>query len=225
MPWSSSEAESVSVPEVRSCTERNHRTRTRTAFVTQECAPITIVVGPTAKPGSIALTPVASRDHCRAWLCMRAICVELARNAWDFHDAAVGVQSLLGERDEYPLRATVLIACLIRQSLELALRAYVLSVDTCRAHVSSGERNQDLCSLFGEANELGLRRPLGPDDYDVRALGALEQLCSLSLLQHHSAHCEAVRLFAQMQELCARVLEALQSGFTIDADSCDASIY
>jgi hypothetical protein len=87
------------------------------------------------------------------------------------------------------------------------------------------ERNQDLCSLFCEANELGLRRPLGPDDYDVRALGALEQLCSLSLLQHHSAHCEAVRLFAQMQELCARVLEALQSGFTIDADSCDASIY
>lgn len=60
---------------------------------------------------------------------IRATPVEFARHAWDFRDAALGEEHVLGERDEYQLKASLPVAYLFGTCIDLALRSYILAMD------------------------------------------------------------------------------------------------
>jgi hypothetical protein len=137
----------------------------------------------------------------------RATCVELARRAWDFRDAAIGAEHVLGERDEYQLNAAVPVARLIAASIELALTSYILSVDGSRTHVLSADRQHDLTSLLAEADQLGLMRLFRVDEYDMRMLSVLA-LCSRAPAHDDAIAAEAVPPFDAMKRLCEKLLEA-----------------
>jgi hypothetical protein len=54
---------------------------------------------------------------------------EFARHAWDFHDAAVGAEHLLGEDLKYQIHASMPVSCLFGVSIESALRASILATN------------------------------------------------------------------------------------------------
>ena len=60
---------------------------------------------------------------------IQATSVELARHAWDFRDAALFAERVLGERHEYQLNASLPIACLFGTCVDLALRSYILAIE------------------------------------------------------------------------------------------------
>jgi hypothetical protein len=84
-----------------------------------------------------------------------ASAAEFARHAWDFRDAAVGAEHLLGERLEYQSHASLPVACLFGVSIELALRAYILATNPAWRSAASTQNSHDLRALYDAAIESG----------------------------------------------------------------------
>ncbi len=68
---------------------------------------------------------------------IRATSLEFARHAWDFRDAALAAERVLGERDEYQLNASLPVAYLFGTCIDLALRAYILAMDSSLTQFAS----------------------------------------------------------------------------------------
>lgn len=133
--------------------------------------------------------------------------VELARHAWDFRDAAVGAEHLLGERIEYQNQPSLPVACLFGKSIELALRAYVLATDPSSTRAASTQNSHDLASLYDEAKQLGLARLLRIDDYELELFRVLGALCSKPSVQYVELGEYDIPPLHGMKKLCEKLIE------------------
>lgn len=138
---------------------------------------------------------------------IRATSVEFARHAWDFRDAALGAEHLLGERVEYQLNASLPVACLFGTCMDLALRAYILAMDSSLTQFASPDDLHDLEALLNEANRLGLARLVRVDGYDLRMLGLLGQLRSKRTSEYSAIQGEHIPPFDSMKKLAEKLLE------------------
>lgn len=133
--------------------------------------------------------------------------MEFARHAYDFRDAAVGAEHPLGEREEYQLHASLPVACLLGTCIDLALRSFILAMDSSLTQFASPDSRHDLQSLFDEATRLGLVRLLRVDQYDARVLNQLSQLRSASPAEYLAINGELILEFRYLKKLTEDLLE------------------
>lgn len=138
---------------------------------------------------------------------IQATSVELARHAWDFRDAALGAERVLGERDEYQLNASLPVACLFGTCVDLALRSYILAMDSSLTQFASLDCLHDVASLVNEANRLGLARLVRVEAYDLQLLSVLSQLRSKATSEYCAIQGEQIPLFDSMKKLSDKLLE------------------
>lgn len=138
---------------------------------------------------------------------IRATSVEFARHAWDFRDAALGAERVLGERDEYQLNASLPVAYLFGTCIDQALRSYILAMDSSLTQFASPDCPHDLESLVNEANRLGLARLVRLEGYDLRLLSQLSQLRSKATSEYSAVQGEAIPVFDSMKKLSDKLLE------------------
>jgi hypothetical protein len=138
---------------------------------------------------------------------IRATSVEFARHAWDFRDAALGAERVLGERDEYQLHASLPVAYLFGTCIDLALRSYILAMDSSLTQFSSPDCLHDLESLVNEANRLGLARLVRVDGCDLQLLSRLSQLRSKSTSEYGAVQGEEILPFDSIKALSDKLLE------------------
>jgi len=136
-----------------------------------------------------------------------AVPAEIARNAWDFRDAAIAAENVLGERVEYLNHASLPVASLFGVSIELALRSYILAENPSSTRAANADNDHDLASLYDEAKELGLARLVRIDDYDLKLLHVLGSLCSKPPSQYAGTGENDVPPFDPMRKLCEKLLE------------------
>ena len=136
-----------------------------------------------------------------------AVPAEFARHAWDFRDAAVAAENMLGERDEYLLGASLPVACLFGVSVELALRSYILAMNPSSMHAADPHDSCDLQLLYDEASELGLVRLVRIDGYDLQLLHWLGQLRWMQPSRYAGTSGNEIPPFDPMRKLCEKLLE------------------
>ncbi|WP_116812175.1 hypothetical protein [Steroidobacter cummioxidans] len=136
-----------------------------------------------------------------------ATSAEFARHAWDFRDAALGAERLLGERDEYLLNASLPVAFLFGTCIDLALRSYILAMDSSLTQFASPDCRHDLESLVDEASRLGLARLIRVEAYDLQMLRVLSQLRSKTTCEYSAVQSEEIPIFDSMKKLSEKLLE------------------
>lgn len=136
-----------------------------------------------------------------------ASAAEFARHAWDFRDAAVGAEHLLGERLEYESHASLPVACLFGVSIELALRTFILATNPASTSAASTQNSHDLQALYDAAIESGLARLLRTDGFDPKLLGVLGALCSTPTAQYAELRENEIFPFDTIKDLCEKLLE------------------
>lgn len=138
---------------------------------------------------------------------IQATSVEFARHAWDFRDAAMAAERVLGERDEYQLHASLPVASLFGTCIDLALRSYILAMDSSLTQFASPECFHDLESLVNEASRLGLARLVSVDACDLRLLSVLSQLRAKATSEYSVVQGEQIPFFDSMKKLSDKLLE------------------
>jgi hypothetical protein len=146
-------------------------------------------------------------DTARSAHMIQATSVEFARHAWDFRDAALGAERVLGERDEYQLNSSLPVACLFGTCMDLALRSYILAMDSSLTQFASPDGRHDLESLVTEANRLGLARLIGVEADDLKLLGVLSQLRSMATSTYGAIQGEQIPIFDTMKKLSDKLVE------------------
>lgn len=136
-----------------------------------------------------------------------AVPAELARHAWDFRDAAVAAENVLGERIEYQIGASMPVACLFGVSIELALRSYILAMNPSSARAAIGDNSHDLTLLCEEADEQGLTRLVRIDEYERKMFHVLGSLCAKPLSQYAALGENDIPPYSSIKKLCEKLLE------------------
>ena len=131
----------------------------------------------------------------------------MARYAHDFLEAALAVDGKVGEQSGYEIVAPIPALYLIGHSIELSLKAYLLSQDAKLRQLKN--IGHDLHAAFRKAKELGLLGHVKVHGVEEGALEILNQLYSTKQLEYIVTGAKHFPVFGHVETFAVRLFNSV----------------
>jgi hypothetical protein len=134
--------------------------------------------------------------------------IGLCRYACEFMEAALATDGKMGNREGFEITAPVPVLFLVGQSIELVLKAYLLSRDVPLRKLRY-DYGHNLHRSLRKAKELGLSElvELRPDELET--IEVLDRLYSSKQLQYIVTGSKVFPVFGPLQRAALRLLHAI----------------
>lgn len=136
--------------------------------------------------------------------------IGLCRYACEFMEAAIAADSKMGRRDGFEIVAPIPVLFLVGQSIELALKAFLLSrgVPLRKLRYDYGH---NLHRSLRKAKELDLSALVTLSPEELATIEVLDVLYSSKQLQYISTGAKTFPMFGPLQSAALRLLHAIGS--------------
>ena len=130
------------------------------------------------------------------------------RYAADYLEAANNVDEKMGKKKGYEIISPIPVYFLVGQSIELALKAFLLSKGVSLRDLRK-KYGHDLHRSYRKAKEVGLAELVISTDEELSAIGWLDNLYSSKQLQYIVTGAKTFPLFSPLQTAASKLVRAV----------------
>lgn len=139
---------------------------------------------------------------------MRTTSIGLARYACEFLETALAADEKIGRRKGFEIVAPVPVMFLVGQSIELALKAFLLSKDVPLPKLRK-DYGHELHRLLRKAKELGLFTIAPLADDELETIELLDALYSSKQLQYIVSGTKIFPVFGPLERAALRLVHGI----------------
>ncbi|MDL2338190.1 MAG: hypothetical protein QFE16_10145 [Pseudomonadota bacterium] len=131
--------------------------------------------------------------------------IGLARYAGEFMEAALAADAKMGKKDGYERVAPIPVMFLVGQSIELALKAFLLARGVTLRQLRT-DYGHELHRSLRKAKELGLLEVVPLESEDINAIELLDHLYATKQLQYIVTGANSFPVFGLLQSAALKLV-------------------
>lgn len=140
---------------------------------------------------------------------VRTTPIGLVRYACEFMEAARAADDKMGRKEGFEIVAPVPVMFLVGQSIELALKSFLLSKGVELRKLRSKDYGHSLHRALRKAKELGLDALIALNDDELEAIELLDPLYSTKQLQYIVSGRKTYPVFGPLERAALHLLHAI----------------